>query len=77
MRGGSGGVDREMADRVLREAMAAVGASGFRQTVVYNIVRNFGPAGDTQLNKFSRQFHRPAQETQIMLPRNFDRAKLL
>lgn len=36
-------VDREMADRVLREAMAAVGASGFRQTVVYNTVRNFGP----------------------------------
>jgi len=36
-------VDRETADRVLREAMAAVGASGFRQTVVYNAVRTFGP----------------------------------
>src|SRR5204863_4445558 len=35
------------------------------------------PAGDTQLNKFSRQFHGAAQETQIMLPRNFDRAELL
>src|SRR4029450_14053849 len=35
------------------------------------------PAGGTRLNKFSRQFHRPAQETQIMLARNFDRAKLL
>ncbi len=36
-------VNRETADRVLREAMAAVGASGFRQTVVYNAVRTFGP----------------------------------
>jgi hypothetical protein len=32
-----------MADRVLREAMAAVGASNFRQSIVYNAVRNFGP----------------------------------
>jgi hypothetical protein len=36
-------VDRETADRVLREAMAAVGASAFRQSVVYNAVRDFGP----------------------------------
>jgi hypothetical protein len=36
-------VDRETADSVLREAMAAVGASNFRQGVVYNAVRNFGP----------------------------------
>jgi hypothetical protein len=36
-------VTRETADRVLREAMAAVGASSFRQSVVYNAVRTFGP----------------------------------
>ncbi len=36
-------VDRETADRVLREAMAAVGASNFRQGIVYNAVRTFGP----------------------------------
>jgi Protein of unknown function (DUF1353) len=36
-------VDRETADRVLREAMTAVGASTFRQGSVYNAVRNFGP----------------------------------
>lgn len=36
-------VDRETADRVLREAMAAVGASNFRQNIVYNAVQNFGP----------------------------------
>jgi hypothetical protein len=36
-------VDRETVDRVLREAMAAVGASNFRQGIVYNAVRNFGP----------------------------------
>jgi len=36
-------VDRETADHVLREAMAAVGASNFRQGIVYNAVRNFGP----------------------------------
>jgi len=35
-------VDRETADRVLREAMAAVGASNFRQGIVYNAIRNFG-----------------------------------
>ena len=35
-------VNRETADRVLREAMAAVGASSFRQSVVYNAVRTFG-----------------------------------
>jgi hypothetical protein len=36
-------VDRETVDRVLREAMAAVGASNFRQGIVYNAVRTFGP----------------------------------
>jgi hypothetical protein len=36
-------VDRETADRVLCEAMAAVGASNFRQGIVYNAVRTFGP----------------------------------
>jgi uncharacterized protein DUF1353 len=35
-------VNRETADRVLREAMEAVGASNFRQSVVYNAVRTFG-----------------------------------
>ena len=33
-------------------------------------------AGDTQLNKFARQFHCSAQETQIVVPRNFDPAEL-
>jgi len=36
-------VDRETADKVLREAMASVGAPRWKQFVVYEAVRNFGP----------------------------------
>jgi hypothetical protein len=36
-------INRKTADDVLKEAMASVGASGFRQFVVYQAVRNFGP----------------------------------
>jgi len=35
------------------------------------------PAGDTQLNKFSRQFYCAPQKSQIVIPRNLDPAKLL
>jgi hypothetical protein len=36
-------INRETADRVLKEAMASVGASGFHQSAVFFAVRTFGP----------------------------------